>query len=175
MVSSVVGYAVTSRGISSGSRHLENWIGVAWREIGRKVGSGYVVRLVSHYRGLEKKKGSISAWNGRKDNSRRVHLPQIILLDRTDSVDRSNIRLDTKDLQSQTSTLLNHLIGVVSVLWRDGVGLPFDIGWNVLIERLVLIVRTAFEAHTFRAMKTDRGPANVKIPLAFTEVTIAST
>ena len=133
------------------------------------------MRLVSHHRGLERKKGSKLAWNGRKDNNRRVHLPQIILLDRTNSVDRSNIWLDTKDLQSQTSTLLNHLIGVISVLWGDGVGLPFDIGWNVLVEGLVLTIQSAFEDHTFRAIKTDRGPANVKIPLAFTEVTIAST
>lgn len=29
--------------------------------------------------------------------------------------------------------------------------------------------------HTFRAMKTDNGPANVKIPVGLTEVTMAST
>lgn len=31
------------------------------------------------------------------------------------------------------------------------------------------------QRHTFRAMKTDNGPARVKIPVGLTEVTIAST
>lgn len=32
-----------------------------------------------------------------------------------------------------------------------------------------------FARHTFRAMKTDNGPASVKIPVGLTDVTIAST
>lgn len=60
-------------------------------------------------------------------------LPKIILLDGANGIDSSHVGLDTEDLQPQTGSFLNHLIGMISVLRRHGVRLPFDIGGNVLI------------------------------------------
>ena len=105
-------------------------------------------------------------------------LPKIILLDGANGIDSSHVGLDTEDLQPQTGSFLNHLIGMIGVLRRHSVGLPFDIGGDVLIgcqERNSEIHGQMKQKHTFRAMKTDNGPARVKIPVGLTEVTMAST
>lgn len=67
---------------------------------------------------------------GRSSND----LPKIILLDGANGIDSSHVGLDTENLQPQTSSFLNHLIGMISVLRRHGVGLPLDIGGDVLIS-----------------------------------------
>lgn len=64
--------------------------------------------------------------------TRGSNSPQIVLLDRPNRIDGSNIRLDTQDLQPQTGSLLNDLVRMVCVLRRDRIGLPFDIRRDVL-------------------------------------------
>lgn len=65
---------------------------------------------------------------------------------------------------------------MVCILWRYCVWLPLDVRGNVLVNRLAYNLHPSpFARHTFRAMKTDNGPASVKIPVGLTEVTIAST
>lgn len=69
---------------------------------------------------------------------------------------------------------------MIGVLWWYSVGFPFDIRRDVLFPRSAqyptrLHYATTSPQPTFRAMKTARGPASVKIPVGFTEVTIAST
>ena len=110
-----------------------------------------------------------------------AHLPQKVFLNRPNRVNRSHIGLHSQNLQSQTRPLLDHLIRVVCILRRYRVGLPFNIRRNVLINPLA--VQASFNPenpfvgpkHTFRAMKTDKGPDRVKIPVGLTEVTMAST
>lgn len=89
---------------------------------------GYVVQLVSHYKGLwgiQVRKCTLEQG--------QTNIPKIILLDSANGIDSSHVRLDTQDLKTQAGSFLNHLIGVVSVLWRHGVRLPFNIGGNVLV------------------------------------------
>lgn len=66
-----------------------------------------------------------------------MSLPKVILFDRANGVDRSHIRLDTENLQTQTGSLLNHLVCVIRVLRRHGIRLPLDITGNVLSDELV--------------------------------------
>lgn len=60
-------------------------------------------------------------------------LPKIILLDGANGVDSGHVGLNTEDLQPQTGSFLNDLVGMISVLRRYGVGLPLDIGGDVLM------------------------------------------
>ena len=114
-------------------------------------------------------------------SQRIADLPQKVFLNRPNRVNRSHIGLHSENLQSQTRPLLDNLIRVVCILRRYRVGLPFNIRRNILINPLA--VQASFDPenpfaglqHTFRAMKTDKGPDRVKIPVGFTEVTIAST
>lgn len=69
------------------------------------------------------------SYAGRDSND----LPKIILLDGANGIDSSHVGLDTENLQPQTGSFLDHLIGMISVLRRHGVGLPLDIGGDVLI------------------------------------------
>lgn len=88
------------------------------------------VAIVSHYKGLLEKNGVrkvICAGRGSND------LPKIILLDSANGIDSGHVGLDTEDLQPQTGSFLNDLIGMISVLRRYGVGLPLDIGGDVLM------------------------------------------
>lgn len=64
---------------------------------------------------------------------------------------------------------------MIGVLRWDGVGFPFDVRGNVLISGSVLVFEIVATHPTFLAMNTDNGPANVKMPVGFTEVTMAST
>lgn len=47
--------------------------------------------------------------------------------------------------------------------------------WYVVSSETQEIQGQSKQKHTFRAMKTDNGPARVKIPVGLTEVTMAST
>lgn len=67
---------------------------------------------------------------GRSSND----LPKIILLDGANGIDSCHVRFDTENLQPQTGSFLDHLIGMISVLRRHGVGLPLDIGGDVLVR-----------------------------------------
>ena len=60
------------------------------------------------------------------------HLPQEILLNSSNGIDSSNIRLNTKNLQPKTSPLLNHLVSMIRILRRDRVWLPLDIRRDIL-------------------------------------------
>lgn len=55
-----------------------------------------------------------------------------------------------------------------SHLISEGTFLGFQLAWKSTCHLQLM-------KHTFRAMKTDNGPANVKIPVGLTEVTMAST
>lgn len=69
----------------------------------------------------------------------RRYSPKVILLDRANGVDRRHIGLDTEDLQAQTRSFLNDLVGMVGVLWWHGIRLPLDIGRNVLVPTLAAL------------------------------------
>lgn len=107
----------------------------------------------------------------RIDQSRSGHVPKEILLDGADGIDRSHVGLDTQNLQAQAGSLLNHLVCVIRVLLGYRIRLPLDIRGDVLVARLASVPEARCVVHTFRAMKIDRGPAIVKIPVGFTEVT----
>jgi hypothetical protein len=70
---------------------------------------------------------------------------------------------------------------MIGILRRHGIRFPLDISRNVLMESVSMASHHGLQfcvcvgVYTFRAMNTDRGPANVKIPVGFTDVTIAST
>lgn len=64
--------------------------------------------------------------------SRYEHSPKVIFLDRADGVDRRHVGLNTKDLEAQTGSLLNHLVGVIGILRRHGIRFPLDVARNVL-------------------------------------------
>ena len=60
------------------------------------------------------------------------HLPKEILLDCANGIDRSHVGLDTKNLQTQASSLLNHLVCMVGVLLGHRIRFPLDIRGDVL-------------------------------------------
>lgn len=113
-------------------------------EMGEK--GGYVVQLVSHYKGLWEVQVKKCTLEQGENN-----IPKIILLDSANGIDSSHVRLDTQDLKTQAGSFLNHLISVVSVLWRHGVRLPFDIGGNVLVGcQLCMALKEVEGAHLSR-------------------------
>lgn len=86
---------------------------------------------MSRYKGLLKETGVRKVrCAGRGSND----LPKIILLDGANGIDSCHVGLDTENLQPQTGSFLDHLIGMISVLRRHGVGLPLDIGGDVLVR-----------------------------------------
>lgn len=60
------------------------------------------------------------------------HSPEVVLLDRADSVDRRDIWLDTEDLEAQAGAFFDHLVRVIGVLRGYCVRFPLDVGGNVL-------------------------------------------
>lgn len=58
--------------------------------------------------------------------------PKVIFLDRADGVDRRHVGFNTKDLETQTGSLLNHLVGMIGILRRHGIRFPLDVTRNVL-------------------------------------------
>lgn len=131
-----------------------------------------MLQFVSHYKGLSRDPHQYLC-----HGSILHHLPKIVFLDGSDGVNRSHVGLDPKNFQAQTGSFLDHLVCMVGILGRHGVRFPLDVGRNVLVDALATRLESAAEpaTHTFRAMKTERGPARVKIPVGLTEVTMAST
>ena len=101
-----------------------------YKKVGMWCGSYLVTMVCMEY---PRKQSNVQS------RQKRPHLPKVILLDRSNSVDRSHIGLDTKNLQTQTSTFLNHLVRVVCVLRGHGVRLPLDIGGNILVDKLAVV------------------------------------
>ena len=141
-----------------------------------RFGEGYVLQLVFYYRGLS---GEFALASDYFNDVclRSCSLPKIVFFDSANGINCSHVRFDAQNFESQARAFLDHLIGVVCVLRRDSVRFPLDIRGYVLSEvsaRLSRLRRTQ-TIHTFRAINTDSGPASVKIPVGFTEVTMAST
>lgn len=99
----------------------------------KKCRGGYGLRFVSHSNGLWE---HLRQYQGQSNKDKPGYVPEEILLDRANGVDRSHVWLNTQDLEAQAGALLDHLVCMIRVLLRYCIRLPLDIRGDVLVAWL---------------------------------------